>query len=457
MQLPTIRRAPALLLAGSALVAALHSSPSDHHVTLLRAEKVIVRPGQVLENAQVLVVDGRIAEVGTDLVAPEGAQILEGKVVCAGFLDPWSSLGVEAGSAQDGRADANTRTVDGLDPYGSEHAREEARAAGVLAVRVQAGMQAALSGYGAWCSTGSGSQPEDLILLGDANQAARIGLSTRGAVDVFDRISAADKLADEVRSGLDYGYSWVQYRAELAAWEEAIAKSEAELEKDFKKAKKDRDKDVEEAKEEGKEFKEKKYKEDKKPKPPKLDDEKAALARVANGEVPLVVECHRAAELRALLAGTQPFDRLRLVIAGGTEAMAVAGQLAERRIPVIVAPIPLGSSRPDHLAEHDLSLAAQLSEAGVSVLLGSGGGSISRDLPLLAAAAVGHGLDTDEAFAAMTYRAARVLDVADQVGSVQRGRRADLLVLSGKPLALTTSITHVLVGGQVVVSPEEGK
>jgi imidazolonepropionase-like amidohydrolase len=455
MHAPSIRRMTGLLLTSSALAVAPLPPGADHHVILLRAEKVIVRPGEVLENAQVLVVDGRIAAVGTDLTAPEGAEVVDGKVVCAGFLDPWSSLGVTSGSLKDTRADAATRTVDGLDPYGSELAREEARAAGVLVVRVQAGTLASISGYGAWCSTGPGTDLGSLVLLDDATQAAMVGLSSRGTVDVFDRISAADKVGENVRSGLDYGYEWVKYEGELAAWKEATAKAETELEKDFKKAKKDRDKDIEEAEEDGKEFKEKKYKEDKKPSPPKHDAEKAALARVANGEVPLVVECYRAAELRALLAGTAGFDRLRLVIAGGTEALAVADQLAARRIPVIVNPVPLGAGRPDHLAEHDLSLAARLAEEGVPVLLGSGGGPASRDLPLLAATAIGHGLDAEEAFAALTYRAARLLDVADQVGSVQRGRRADLLVLSGEPLALTTSITHVLVGGQVVVAPEE--
>ena len=46
------------------------------------------------------------------------------------------------------------------------------------------------------------------------------------------------------------------------------------------------------------------------------------MARVANGELPLVVEVHRAVELKKLLEGTEKFDRLRLVLAGGTEAMA---------------------------------------------------------------------------------------------------------------------------------------
>lgn len=444
------------LVAASTALAAAPTTLSilpDDQVTLVKAEKVIVRPGKTLENASVLIVNGRITAVGTDLEAPEGAEVLEGKVVCAGFLDVWSNLGVDGESVADSRTKPHCRTIDALDPYSSGFGREEARASGVLAVRAQVGSGAAFGGFGAWLSTGT-SDGDLPVLLDDACQSATVGVST-GSIDVFDRVSQADKVVDEIRSGLDYGFDWMKYREELAAWEAAIATAEAKLTKDFKKAKKDRDKEVEEAGKEGKEFNEKKYKEDKKPSAPKFDAEKAAMERVANGEIPMVVTIHRSAELRALLDGTKQFDRLRLVIAGGTETLGFAEELAGRRIPVIVHPAPLGASRPAHLRDHDLSLAAQLAEKDVSVLIGSGGGSASRDLPLLASLAIGHGLDAEEAFAALTTRAARTFDVADQVGSVQKGRRGDLLILDGEPLAHSTSITHVLVGGQVV-SPAKG-
>ncbi len=420
---------------------------------LLRASRIIVRPGEVLKDAAVLVVDGRIEKVAPGLAAPEGAEVIEGEVICAGFLDPWSSLGVTRDCVLDGRADAASRTADGFDPHGSAYTREEALAAGVVAVRAQGGTRSDLAGVGAWFSTGPGDKACGLVLVDDACVGARVGISERGKVDVFDRIDQVDKLVNKLRSGWDYSIDQTEYRHAMQEWREKIAKEEAKLEKDFKKAKKAREKAIEEAEEKDKEHKEKSYKEDKPPKPPKYDAEKEVLARLANGEMPLVVEMHRVAELREFLALTRGLDRLRIVIAGGTEAEAVAEELARRRIPVIVHPAPLGESRPDHLAAHDLALAASLAEAGVPVLLGSGGGAAARDLPLLATLAIGHGLDPEEAFAALTYRAARVLDVADCLGSVQAGRRADLLVLDGDPLAVTTRVRHVLVGGRVVVSP----
>lgn len=417
---------------------------------LIRAGKVVVRPGHVLEDAAVLVVGDTITQVGTDLTAPEGAEVIEGAVVCAGFIDPWSSLGITRLGARDDRTDANTLSLDAFDAW-REHERSRALRSGVVGARVQAGEEGDIAGLGAVVSTGPGTDVEALTILADANLAATIGATERNRpADVFDRIGQVDKLAGELHDGLDYSEDLAKYRRDLAEWEAAIAKKEAELEKNFKKAKKDREKAIEKAEEDEKEHKEEKYKEDKKPSPPRYDAEKEVLARVANGEVPLVVHVHRAAELRELLASTREYTRLRMIVAGGTEAHVVAEELAARRIPVLLWPVPIGTQRPDEWDGHDLGLAGRLAEAGVTVLIGSGGTDAAQDLPLLARLAIGHGLDREAAFAALTYEAARAFDVADRLGSVTRGRRADLLILDGEPLGPNTTVRQVLVGGRVV-------
>ena len=183
------------------------------------------------------------------------------------------------------------------------------------------------------------------------------------------------------------------------------------------------------------------------------------MRRVADGELPLVVEVHRAAEIRELLEATEHFDRLRLIIAGGTEAMSCAEELASRQVSVVVWPTLLGETGKagyDEFDAHDLTLAGRLAAAGVSVLLGSGGENprATRDLPLLAALAIGHGLERDRAFAAMTLKAAQALDVADRVGSIAFGKDADLQVLDGEPLVSTTRVQYVIADGNIVVSPE---
>jgi imidazolonepropionase-like amidohydrolase len=275
--------------------------------------------------------------------------------------------------------------------------------------------------------------------------------------DIFERLSDVDRLAGMITQGEAYAMDQVEYTHDLAEWNKKLAEKQKELEDGFKKAKKDRDKDLADSKEKGKEFKEKDFKEDKPPKVPKFDADKAVLARVAEGEIPLIVEVHRASQLRALLAATAQFKRLRMVLVGGTDAMEVAVELRRRAIPVVVWPQPMGAQPPAEMERHDLALAGKLEAAGVTVLLGSGGrqASASRDLPLLAELAIGHGLGRDAALNSLTLGAARAMDLGSRLGSVELGKDADLLVLDGDPLTGTTRIEYVLSGGDVVITPQD--
>ena len=399
-----------------------------------------------------LVRDGIVAAVGKGLEAPDGAQVIEGSVVCAGFIDPWSSLGITSSALADSRTDGATRALDAFDFQGDSEQRMDALASGVTSVRVQIGRYSPLGGLGAVLRLDPDLPHTSAVVLEDASMSAAVGLSERGRrADVFDRLSAVDRLVSSLDGGRSYREDQLKHERELAAWQEEISEKEEELEKDFKKAKKKRDEEIEEAEEEGEEFEEKKYKEDKKPSPPRFDAEKEVLARVAYGEIPLVVNANRASELHDLLRQTARFDGLRLIIAGGVESLAVADHLAARRIPVLVWPAPLAKGLPDELDGHDLSLAAHLADEDVPVLIGSGlasGGS--ADLPLLAGLAVGHGLDREQAFAALTIGAARAFDVADRLGSVEPGKQADLLVLDGEPLVSTTRVQQVISHGRLV-------
>ena len=412
-----------------------------------------------------------------EIEAPEGARELSGAVVCAGFLDPWSVLGINATDVSFTSVTPSTRTADAIDPFGQEFQKKQALEAGVTAVRVQASHRALVSGLSSVMSLAPNGD-EGLIASDETALGASIGLTdpssggssfTMGPdgsftlvesgptpMDPFERISQVDKIVGQLEAGIAYRISQNEYAVDLKEWEEAIAEKVKELEKDFKKAKKDRDKEIEEAKEKGKEFKEERYKEDKAPKAPKYDADKEVFARVANGELPLVVEVHRTAELRNLLEATAKFNRLRMVIAGGTEAAPFAKQLAARNISVIVNPSPIGEDAFDEYDGYDVSLAAALAEEEVTVLIGSGGRSAgaSRDLSLLAAMAVGGGLEREHALAAITSGPAKVFGLTSH-GTVEFGKQADLLILDGQPLSTTTSVQAVLVDGRVVVEPKE--
>ena len=89
------------------------SQPTE--TLFLHARKLIVRPGQVIENGAVIVEGGKIRAVGTGVVRPEGARSLEGDVICAAFLDAWTGTCIDAGSVMDDETTTATRAVDALD------------------------------------------------------------------------------------------------------------------------------------------------------------------------------------------------------------------------------------------------------------------------------------------------------------------------------------------------------
>lgn len=458
--------------------ASSNPKPSTAPSLFLRAERVVVRPGHVLENAAVLVSNGKITAVGADLTKPEGAQELTAKVICAGFIDPWSALGISGDALRDAGTSPATRAVDALDLQSDEPLRREALRAGVTSVRVQAGTTSRVSGVGAVLRVAPGLPTEAAVVDAAAAVGMSVGLTAnasnsgpsfeivdgqvvqrdRGSrgMDPFDRLADVDRVASAIESGRNYLIAKNEYRHDLEEWQKKIAEKETELDKDFKKAKKDREKEEKDAKEKGKKFEEKKYKEDKKPQAPRFDDDAEVLASVADGDLPLAVQVNRFAELRGLLSGTEKQDRVRLVLVGASEAIPLAARLVERHIPVILAPALNGRGAPDEFEAADLSLPARLARSGVGVFLGSGGldPAATRDLPLLVQLAIGNGLDRDAAFDALTLGAARLFDVDDRIGSVERGKDADLLLLDGDPLTSGGRVRYVVSAGRLVVTPE---
>jgi imidazolonepropionase-like amidohydrolase len=425
---------------------------------VLRAGKVIVRPGQVLENASVLIENGVITQVGKIVTPPDGTREIRGAVVCAGFIDPWSIYGVDPESVGEQRNSPSASTRDALDDYVDSRLRKDVLRSGVTSLRAQMGVLARVGGTGAAVRLHPDWSLEKTTIEEECCLSMALGVRADGnGSDPFERLADVERLAGMLSQGEAYARDQVEYKHELAEWNKKIAEKQKELEDGFKKAKKDREKEEADAKEKGKDFKEKEFKEDRAPKQPKFDADKEVLARVAEGELPLVVEVHRASQLRALLAATEPFKRVRVILAGATDAMDVAPELVRRRIPVLVWPQPMGANPSPEMERHDMALAGKLEAAGVRVLLGSGGrnASATRDLPLFAQLAIGNGLGREAAFAALTVGAARALDLDGRVGSVERGKDADLLVLDGDPLAGSTRIQYVLSGGDVVITPED--
>lgn len=170
-----------------------------------------------------------------------------------------------------------------------------------------------------------------------------------------------------------------------------------------------------------------------------------ALQPVLQGTMPLVIEAHRASDIRTAMRIADEY-RLNLIIAGGTEAWMVADELARKRVPVIVKVLQNLPANFERLgARYDN--AALLHKAGVRVAITTGDTHNARNVKQEAGNAVAYGLPHDEALRAVTLYPAQIWGVADRYGSLAPGKVANVVVWGGDPLELLTPVEHVFIKG----------
>jgi imidazolonepropionase-like amidohydrolase len=142
---------------------------------------------------------------------------------------------------------------------------------------------------------------------------------------------------------------------------------------------------------------------------------------------------------------------LRCVIVGGRDAPLCADLLKRHNVGVIVQGTLRMPRRDDSPYDEAYTLPMRLEEAGVKWCLASGQETAhERNLPYSAAMAAAYGLGVDAAIRSITLSAAELLGVADQLGSIEPGKRATLLVTDGSPLELTTKIEAAYIDGKLI-------
>jgi imidazolonepropionase-like amidohydrolase len=174
-----------------------------------------------------------------------------------------------------------------------------------------------------------------------------------------------------------------------------------------------------------------------------------ALVPIVEGRAPLFVQANLEPEIRDAVAFAGRTG-LKIVITGAIESPMVASLLKEKNIPVIIGSVLTLPSREDlhHAAAY--RAAGELAEAGVTFAFGSGGYTNTRLIPYEAAMSVAWGLPRERALRAITLDAATILGVADKVGSLEPGKLANLIIVSGDPLELKTPVPRVFIAGRDV-------
>jgi imidazolonepropionase-like amidohydrolase len=411
-------RNPRILLAGLAILAmagAVEAQPLAFvHATVHPAS------GPALEDATVVVEDGRIVSVAAGAAAPAGAQIVDctGKHVWPGFVAPLTALGlIEVSSvrgtddaAETGTVNPNVRAEVEINP--ESELFPVARYNGITSALV-APSGNAITGSSALVHT-DGWTHEDMTIR------APVALHVQWPAMGINRAWYETRSEEEQKKAREESI-----RAIRNAFDDARAYVTAR-ESEGKAGVPRHDQDV------------------------KWD----AMSKALKGEIPVVFH---AAALNQILAALKFADEqglTNIAIADGYDAWRVADELKRRNAAVIVGGamgLPRRSYEP---YDEAMSVAAKLQQAGVRFCISDGGGSgnapNARNLPYEAAYAAAYGLPHDEALRAVTLYPAQIFGVADRIGSIEPGKIADLVVGDGDPLEIETHVEQVYIAGKAV-------
>ncbi len=174
------------------------------------------------------------------------------------------------------------------------------------------------------------------------------------------------------------------------------------------------------------------------------------LARYLGGQGRIVVEVDRAADIRQLLRWAAR-EKVKIAIAGGAEAWQLAPDLAAAQVPVFVDALGNLPTSFDQIGA-TLENAARLQRAGVPVAFAQreDASHNARKMRQLAGNAVANGLPWADGLAGLTRVPAQVLGVADQIGTIEPGKRADLVLWEGDPLDVAHYAEQVWLGGRAM-------
>ncbi len=408
-------------------------SAQENSVYAITHAKIFTLAGQPIDDGILVIRDGKIAAVGTNVDVPAGAQVIDGKglQVYPGLFDPVTQMGLSEISAVSATVDTTETGQFNPDVVAAEAVLPSSehipvtRAAGiteVLAVPASGGFDSGRS--------------SDIL----GGQASALHLAGWTINDMLIKKSVAMVLA------------WPQIETRSFDFATFTRKT-----KPFSEAKQERDKQVDELSD---------WLDNARhyaqawghggPAEYQRDLKLEALVPVIRGELPVLVFANRARDIRSAVEFCN-LQKLKMILAGGAEAYKVKELLRSKNIPVILQPtltLPLDE---DDSYDRSLSQPAELAEARVKFAFGSFDNSFARRLGQQAANAVAYGLPSDEALKAVTLYPAQIFGLADQIGTLEAGKIANVIVTNGDPLELTTDLRYLFIKGQLTSTDNKHK
>jgi imidazolonepropionase-like amidohydrolase len=366
----------------------------------IRGAQIHTISSTVIDNGTVLVEGGKITAVGKNVDVPSNARVIDAKdlIVTPGIIDSRTYMGLGFSEMWESSTPVvpQLHIIESFQGISPSH---DWLKAGVTAVYVTPGPQNVIGGFGAVVKMAG--RPSTAIVSEEAGMSASMG--------EVPKQSFEDE-APRTRMGT------------LSLIRESLKDAREYLNA----------------------------------KPAKRDLAMEALGKVVRKEIPLRVQANTPDDIANVLTLKKELD-IDLVIDLGVGAHAVADKLAAAGVSVVVGPNMIGAGgggRFEFFA-HTEENAARLHKAGVKIAL-STDDARGRSVVLEAAVSRAHGLPEAEALKAVTLNAAEILGVSDRLGSIEKGKDADLVVWEKHPLSTWGRTMFVLVDGKIVFEREGG-
>ncbi len=174
-----------------------------------------------------------------------------------------------------------------------------------------------------------------------------------------------------------------------------------------------------------------------------------AMLPVLDRKVPVAVSASRPSAIHDAIAFAEK-QNIRIVVLQPHELGSAAAELKARNIPVILGRVLALPETEDSPYDEAFTLPLEAYKAGVKFAFGTFDNEFVRNLPYQAATAVAFGLPYDEALKAITINPAEIWGAGDKIGSVEKGKLADLMVTDGDPLEIQTQVKHLYIRGKEV-------
>lgn len=386
----------------------------------VRGGTVYTVAGEPVNDGIVIIRNGKIAAVGaaSDIPVPDGVEVLDAEVVTPGLIDAHTVVGMAGYLSQPGdqdqleQSEAIQPELRAIDAY---NAREPLvkwlRTFGITTIHSGHGPGEIISGQTLIAKT-AGNTVADSVINPAAMVAATLG---EGAVVSGDggrkSPGTRGKVAAMLRTELTKAKSYI----------EKIAAAESDDEKEA----------------------------------PPRDLRLEVLAKVISGETPLLITANRHNDIMTALRIAEEFE-IRIILDGAAESYLLIDEIKAAGIPVIVHPaMARASGERENLS---FTTAEKLINAGIPTAFQSGfEGYVPKTRVVLfeAAATLPHGTTFDEALAAITIDAARILGVEDRVGSIEVGKDGDLALYDGDPFEYTSHAIGTIIDGVQVSDVEK--